>query len=84
LAEHLALWMAMHDADSRLPDKVIFRVDSAAVVGPFRSGHPELIDARRQIDELLRRHRDWQLILVARESNKQARHLAKQPLRKGQ
>jgi hypothetical protein len=74
----------MHDADSRLLDKVIFRIDSAAVVGPFRHGHPELIDARRQIDELLRRHRDWQLMLVARESNQHAHHLAKRPLRKDQ
>jgi hypothetical protein len=33
------------------------------------------------VDELLRRHRGWRLVLVARESNKQAHHLAKRPLR---
>jgi hypothetical protein len=81
LAEHLALLMAMHDADSRLPGRVVFRVDSAAVVGTLRHGHPDLIEAKRQIDELLRRHRDWCLVLVVRERNKQARHLANRSLR---
>lgn len=84
LAEHLALLMAMHDADSRLPGRVIFRVDSAAVVGMLRQGHPDLVEAKRQIDGLLRRHRDWRLVLVDRERNKQAHHLANRSLREGQ
>lgn len=84
LAEHLALLMAMRDADSRLPGRVVFRVDSAAVVGALRYGDPDLIEAKRQIDELLRRHRDWRLVLVDRQRNKQARHLANRSFREDQ
>ena len=81
LAEHLALLMAMHDADARLEGRIVFRVDSEAVMGEARSDQPEVADAKREVDELLRRHPDWCLVLVARESNKQAHHLAKRPLR---
>lgn len=80
LAEHLALLMAMHDADSRLPDNVVFRVDSTAVFQALRHGHPDLVDAKRQIDELLRRHKSWRLVLVDRGRNKQAQSLAKRSL----
>jgi hypothetical protein len=80
LAEHLALLMAMHDADTRLPENVVFRVDSAAVFDTSRHGHQDLMDAKRQIDELLRRHKNWRLVLVDRERNKQAHHLARRSL----
>lgn len=83
LAEHLALLMAMHDADSRLIGRVVFRVDSAAVVGELRCGRSDLVDAKRQISELLLRHQDWSLVLVGRERNKQAHHLAQRALREG-
>ncbi|MGH2913107.1 MAG: reverse transcriptase-like protein [Solirubrobacteraceae bacterium] len=82
LAEHLALLMAMRDAASRLPGRVVFRVDSAAVVGPLRRDYPDLAEAKRQIADLLKQHPDWSLLLVERERNWLAHNLANKPLRK--
>jgi hypothetical protein len=80
LAEHLALLMAMRDADSRLTGRVVFRVDSAALVGPLRRSDPNLTETRRQINELLNGHDDWSLVLVERERNRQAHSLARRSL----
>lgn len=82
LAEHLALLMAMRDAASRLPGRVVFRVDSAAVVGPLRRDYPDLAEAKRQIADLLEQHPTWSLLLVERERNWVAHNLANKPLRK--
>jgi hypothetical protein len=76
LAEHLALLMAMHDAESKLSGPVVFRVDSTAVFDRLRRGYPELDDAKRQIAGLLERHSDWSLVLVAKERNWPAHNLA--------
>jgi hypothetical protein len=82
LAEHLALLMAMHDAEGRLGSRVIFRVDSAAILNPIRPDECSVLaDVKQQITELLKRNDEWRLILVARESNWPAHNLAKQPLR---
>jgi hypothetical protein len=82
LAEHLALLMAMRDAESRLPGHVVFRVDSTAVVGPIRdSAHPVLVVIKRQITELLGRHQEWELLLIDKVGNLPAHHLASRPLR---
>ena len=81
LAEYLALLMAILDADSRLPGKLIFRVDSAAVLETVRHSDTHLDEARRQIDDLLSRHQNWSAVLVARQSNRQARSLASRSLR---
>jgi hypothetical protein len=82
LAEHLALLMAMHDAASRLPGRVLFRVDSAAIIGPLRHDYPDLAEAKRQIADLLKQHPTWSLVLVERERNWVAHNLANRPLRK--
>lgn len=82
LAEHLALLMAMRDAERRLRGRIIFRVDSAAILGPIRrDGPPTLAEIKRQIAELLKQNDDWSLVLVTREKNWPAHNLAKQPLR---
>jgi ribonuclease HI len=81
LAEHLALLMAMHDAESKLSGRVVFRVDSAAVLDRLRRWYPELDEAKRQIAGLLERHSDWSLVLVEKERNWPAHNLANRPLR---
>jgi hypothetical protein len=81
LAEHLALLMAMRDAASRLPGRVVFRVDSAAVVGPLRRDYPDLAEAKRQISDLLKRHPDWSVELVEKVRNIPAHNLANRPFR---
>lgn len=81
LAEHLALLMAMRDAESRLSGRVVFRVDSSAVIGSLRRDYPVLVEVKRQITNLLSRHREWSLELVERERNWPAHHIANRPLR---
>lgn len=82
LAEHLALLMAMRDAESRLGGRIVFRVDSAAILDPTRRNEPSvLVEIKRQIAELLKRNEEWSLVLVAREKNWPAHNLAKRPLR---
>jgi len=81
LAEHLALLMAMHDAESKLSGRVVFRVDSAAVLDRQRGAYPELEDAKSQIACLLERHSEWTLVLVERERNWAAHNLATRSLR---
>lgn len=83
LAEHLALLMAMHDAERQLAGRVVFRVGSAAVVSELRRDRSDLVDVKQQINELLLRYPDWSLVLVDRGGNKQAHHLAKRTLREG-
>jgi hypothetical protein len=61
LAEHLALLMAMRDAESRLSGRGVFRVDSTAVLGSLRGGYPVLAEVKRQISNLLSRRREWSL-----------------------
>lgn len=77
----LALLMAMHDAESRLSDRVVFRVDSSAVVARLRRGYPDLDEAKRQIADLLDRHPEWSVVLVERQRNWAAHNLASRPLR---
>lgn len=81
LAEHLALLMAMHDAESRLSGRVVFRVDSSAVIDQLCRGYPDLDEAKRQIGDLLDRHPEWDVVLVERQRNWAAHNLAKRPLR---
>jgi hypothetical protein len=82
LAEHLALLMALRDAASRLPGRVVFRGDSAAVIGPLRRDYPDLAEAKHQVADLLEKHPTWSLLLVERERNWVAHNLANKPLRK--
>jgi hypothetical protein len=82
LAEHLALLMAMRDAEGGLGSRVVFRVDSAAILNPIRSSEPSVLtEVKRQIAELLQRNEEWHLVLVSRENNWPAHNLAKRPLR---
>jgi hypothetical protein len=81
LAEHLALLMAMRDAESRLGSHVVFRVDAAAILNPVRTDGPlVLAEVKRQIAELLKRIEEWILVLVGSENNWPAHNLAKRPL----
>jgi Reverse transcriptase-like len=82
LAEHLALLMAMRDAEGELGSRVVFRVDSAAILNPIRPNGPSVLaEVKRQVAELLKRNEEWSLVLVAREKNWPAHNLAKRPLR---
>lgn len=81
LAEHLALLMAMHDAESKLSGRIVFRVDSATILDRLPGAYRELDDAKRQVARLLERHSDWSLVLVERERNWAARNLATRSLR---
>jgi hypothetical protein len=80
LAEHLALLMAMCDAESRLSGRVVFRVDSSAVIGSLRRDYSVLVEVKRQITSLLSLHREWSLELVERERNWPAHYLANRSL----
>jgi hypothetical protein len=81
LAEHLALLMVMRDAESRLSGRVVFRVDSSAVITSLRGDYPVLAEVKRQIANLLSRRREWSLELVEMGRNRPAHHLANRSLR---
>ncbi len=80
-AEHLALLMAMEDAEQVLGGRIEFRVDSTAVVTYAAGKNHRLRDIRRRTDELLQRHPDWKLTLVKRKDNMRANALARVPFR---
>lgn len=78
-AEHLALLMAMEDADRALSGPVAFRVDSTAVANIAIGTKPRLDEVRTRIKLLLKRHPDWSLVLIERRRNKVANNLACRP-----
>lgn len=78
-AEHLALLMAMEDADRALSGPVAFRVDSTAVANIAIGTKPRLNEVRTRIKLLLKRHPDWSLVLIERRRNKVANNLACRP-----
>jgi hypothetical protein len=55
-AEHMALLMAMEDAERVLAGRIEFRVDSTAVVTYATGKSPALEAVRRRIDILMARH----------------------------
>jgi hypothetical protein len=59
--EYLALLMAMGDADLCLEGRVIFRVDSAALVDRKVGVTPELVEPCERIEALLVAHTNWTL-----------------------
>jgi hypothetical protein len=72
--------MAMHDAESKLLGRIVFQVDSAAILDRRPGAYPELDDAKHQIAGLLDQHSDWTLALVERKRNWAAHNLATRSL----
>jgi hypothetical protein len=81
LAEHLALLMAMRDADQRLSGRIVFRVDCAAALAQPSRGRPALAGVKCEIRGLFEAHPDWSLALVQRLNNRPARCLSTRPFR---
>jgi hypothetical protein len=77
--EYLALLMAMGDADVCLEGRVIFRVDSAALIDRNVRRTPELVELCERIEALLASHADWTLTLVSKRRNKFAHRLSRRP-----
>jgi reverse transcriptase-like protein len=79
VADHMALLMAMEDADRALPGSIVFRVDSTAVVLMSLGKKPHLEGVRARIETLLERHRDWSLVLIEGYRNRVAHSLSRRP-----
>jgi hypothetical protein len=77
--EYLALLMAMGDADLCLEGRVIFRVDSAALIDRKVSRTPELVEPCERIEALFASHTDWTLTLVSKRRNAFAHRLSRRP-----
>jgi hypothetical protein len=80
-AEHMALLMAMEDAERVLGGRIEFRVDSTAVITYAAGKSPDLRAVRKRTDAFLARHSDWRLTLVPRTSNMRANALARVPFK---
>jgi hypothetical protein len=78
-AEHLALLMAMQDADRALTGPIAFRVDSTSVANMALGKKHALRDVREQIRILFKRHPDWSLVLVEAKRNRVAHCLSRRP-----
>jgi hypothetical protein len=80
-AEHMALLMAMEDAERVLVGRIEFRVDSTAVITYAAGKSPNLRAVRKRTDIFLARHPEWRLALVPRTSNMRANALARVPFK---
>ncbi|HTC60153.1 MAG TPA: hypothetical protein VK691_08540 [Solirubrobacteraceae bacterium] len=81
-AEHLALLMAMEDADrAQLPGSIDFRVGSAAVADLAVGTSPDMVELCGRVKRLLATHREWRLAFVERKRNWIADGMARRTLR---
>jgi hypothetical protein len=83
--EYLALLMAMEDADlSELPGAIDFRVDSTAVAHLAVGETRQLRALHHRVKTMLSRHREWRLVLVERQRNRDANKMARRTLKQWQ
>jgi hypothetical protein len=78
-AEHMALLMAMEDAERALTGAIAFRVDSTAVANMVLGKRRHLKEIQDRIKLLLKRHPDWSLVLIEGHRNKVAHSLSRRP-----
>ncbi len=64
-------------SEGELRESILANDRARRLAEQVRCARGDLIDAERQIDELLRRHQDWCLVLVDRECNKPVHHAAR-------
>ncbi|MGC2372600.1 MAG: reverse transcriptase-like protein [Solirubrobacteraceae bacterium] len=79
MAEYLAMLMAMEDAEQVLVGPIAFRTDSSTLANLYTNGAPDLEECRERINALLDRHRNWWIVRIGRDANREADKLARQP-----
>lgn len=78
-AEHMALLMAMEDAERALAGAIAFRVDSTAVANLVLGKRRHLKEVQDRIKLLFKRHPDWSLVLIEGHRNRVAHSLSRRP-----
>lgn len=82
-AEHMALLMAMEDAERALTGAIAFRVDSTAVANWVLGKRRHLKEVQDRIKVLLKRHPDWSVVLIEGYRNRVAHSLSRRPFQTG-